>query len=118
MLRRVPRWLLPGAPMRIRARPSRSLVRFGSELRRACAAERRRVGIRALRELTHASGELFEGLDRRGLDRQADRLEARLRVGRSLPWTGGVVLRRFLAPLAGLNSSSARSRSELHAQPA
>jgi D-amino-acid dehydrogenase len=66
LLRRVPRWLLPGSPIRIRPRLSPSLVRFGRELRRACTAERQRVGSRALRELTHASGELFEGFDRDG----------------------------------------------------
>jgi D-amino-acid dehydrogenase len=68
LLRRVPGWLRPGGPVYVQLRPSLDFVRFGVELMRSSSSHRMIAGLRALRDLTRASRDLFEDLTRDGMD--------------------------------------------------
>jgi D-amino-acid dehydrogenase len=68
LLRRVPGWLRPGGAVYIQPRPSLDFVRFGVELMRSSSGHRMIAGLRALRDLTRASRDLFEDLTRDGMD--------------------------------------------------
>jgi D-amino-acid dehydrogenase len=68
LLRRVPGWLRPGGAVYVQPRPSLDFVRFGIELVRSSSNQRMIAGLRALRDLTRASRDLFEDLTRDGMD--------------------------------------------------
>ncbi len=68
LLRRVPGWLRPGGAVYVQPRPSVDFLRFGLELTRSSSKSRMLAGLRALRDLTRASRDLFEDLTRDGMD--------------------------------------------------
>lgn len=68
LLRRVPGWLRPGGAVYVQPRPSVDFLRFGLELTRSSSKRRMLAGLRALRDLTRASRDLFEDFTRDGMD--------------------------------------------------
>lgn len=68
LLRRVPAFLRPGGAVYVQPRASLDLLRFGLELTRRSRRVQMMAGLRALRDLTRASRDMFEDLTRDGLD--------------------------------------------------
>jgi D-amino-acid dehydrogenase len=69
LLRQIPRWLRPGGAIYVKPRLSIGLALFGLALARSCSRERMLIGVRALRDLSRASCDLFKSLVRdEGLD--------------------------------------------------
>lgn len=68
VLRQLPRWLFTNGAVRIKPRLSPDLARFGLRLSQSATHEQMLSGLRALRDLTRASRDLFEDFVRDGLE--------------------------------------------------